>query len=137
MTKVLDCTAPPVPVVSVDIYEFDTLIGAHWDGPWTQPNPSEVEATGGFQYTPDDVDHWARQFACTGLPNEQLIPVDETDGGRRPITVLTVEGCKEPITAFGMPGAEEWGLDTPFKMERDVVAVLNPVLLDTFLTTLD
>ena len=143
MTKVLDCPAEPVPVLTFDIYEFDPIIGAHWDGSWIQRSPREVEVTGGFQATPDDVDHWSAQFGCDRPPVEQQIPLGKTqDGGeetelRRPVTVLAIRDCVEPIVAIGAPSAIQWGLDTPGKLDDDVLAVVNPLLLDELIDMLE
>ena len=53
------------------------------------------------------------------------------------MTVLAIRDCVEPIVAIGAPSAIQWGLDTPGKLDDDVLAVVNPLLLDELIDMLE
>lgn len=132
MAKLLDCPADPTPVMTLDIYEFQPVVGHHWGGAWNPPMAEIVEITGGIQSTPDDVDHWASQFGCESEPTETLLPIDShstTDQKSQPITVLAVRDCVEPIVAIGVPGRAAPMGDAPFFVDRGVLELVNEVML--------
>ncbi len=140
MMKLLDCPAEPAPLITFDIYEFDPIIGTHWDGAWNPPVAEEVAATGGIQSTPEDFDHWLKQYGCTEEPTETSVPIDlarSSGEDVRPMTVLAARNCVEPVVAIGGPSAPEWQeLGTPFKVEAPVFAAANTVMLDELLAAL-
>lgn len=117
MVKLLDCPATdPVPIVSTDLYEFDPIMGNHWEGSWDPPVPFEVEATGGIESTPDDLQYWARSFGCESEPEEETLP-SPSAALQRPTTVLAYRSCDVPLVAFGYQNAEQPGTTTPWNVE--------------------
>lgn len=140
MLKLLDCPAEPAALITFDVYEFDPIIGASWDGAWNPPLAEETAASGGIQSTPEDFDFWLKQYGCSVEPTETFLPVEaarESGDNPRPVTVLAARDCIKPIVAVGGPSASEWRAHgTPFKVEAPVFETINPVMLDELLAAM-
>lgn len=138
MVKLLECPAAPVPIISLDLYEFDPIVGNSWDSAWNPPVVEEVQITGGIQQTPDDLNYWSTLFGCQDQPSETDFATPSGSNGdspTRPITVLEAQGCPEPIVAIGAPSADDW--TEAYKLDRQVFEAVNSVMLDLLVAALE
>ncbi len=101
MVAMNDCQPPnPVPVIGVLQYDFNAVVGGHWDGAWTPPVDIEIDLVGEVPSGPAAVAGWAAVNGCTDDPAEQTF---EGLGADRPPIELAHEECDAFVVGYGLP----------------------------------
>ena len=106
MLSFLDCVPDrPVPLITMDVFEFRTNLGAYWDGAWDPPGEYERVRSGGIRSTPEALDDWAMVYGCDGPRIEETLP-DDDEVLERDTVLYSYPDCIAPLFAFGLENGE-------------------------------
>ena len=91
----------PVPLVTIDMFEFREPWGNHWDGNWNPPPAIEIDLTGGIGPGPDEFASWERAYGCAETAVDETLP-DPGDVLERDTILLSNDSCDAGLVAFAV-----------------------------------
>jgi poly(3-hydroxybutyrate) depolymerase len=101
-----NCTpARPVPIVSIEVFEYNPGVGPSWDSPWTSPLAAEQQASGGWAPAPERLAAWAGRYHCTDAAEMVTLP-DPGEETARDTILWSHRECDAPLYWFGMENNE-------------------------------